>query len=352
MRHGLIRWRDENLSQDDVLARQDRIRANLRTAGLDALLLYTNHVRSGAVTWASGFTPYWSDALWLLPVEGQAFFATALSKRLGNWIAATNPTSEIGHSPRPGDLVGARLAQLGARRVGVVELNRLPAGLMAEIAGATDATLIDATGLFTALRIQPDTAEARLLAQTDAIARAAFDKTPAQCARVGDVTEALELWARLAGVEEIYIATAPDLTADIRFARIKGDVALGERFAVRLSVAYGGTWLRRTDTVCRDANDSAEDIVAARAWFAGLCDSSGPAPGLAARIAAAPLPDGLHLAEWTLEAPTATRPLQIVAEGGADPTQAHAIGTLSLRLTGPRGPILLAGPLTGTPVAP
>ena len=45
MRHGLIQWRDENLSQAEVQTRQDHICAALRAAGLDALLLYTNHIR-------------------------------------------------------------------------------------------------------------------------------------------------------------------------------------------------------------------------------------------------------------------------------------------------------------------
>jgi hypothetical protein len=346
MRHGLIQWRDENLSQAEVQTRQDHICAALRAAGLDALLLYTNHIRSGAVTWACGFTPYWSDALWLLPIDARPLFVTALSKRLGNWIAATNPTSEIAHSPRPGELIGARLAALKARRVGVVELDRLPAGLMAEITNVTDAELIDATTVFAALRMQPDASETRLTARTDAIARQAFAAMPAHRVRVGDVTEALELSARLAGAEEIYVATAPDLASDARLARIKGGVPLGERFAVRLSVAFAGTWIRRTETFTR-ADTPAPDIYCARAWFADVCATAVAGPGLQEHLVSKPPPEGLRLDDWLLEAPCATRPLQIVAEHGMDPVMAHANATISVRLTGPCGPVILARPLIG-----
>ncbi len=44
------------------------------------------------------------------------------------------------------------------------------------------------------------------------------------------------------------MAAAPDLSRDIRFVRIEDDVAIGPRFAVRVSVAYKGVWIRRVVT--------------------------------------------------------------------------------------------------------
>jgi Xaa-Pro aminopeptidase len=143
MRHGLIAWREDELSRAEVEARQARLRAAMAAAGLDALLLYTNFVRPAAVSWATGFTPYWADGLLMVPGEGRPVFATALSKRVGTWMAGVNPTVEIVHGPAPGRLVGERLQ--GAARVGVRELDRVPGGLFNHIAAKTSADIIEAS---------------------------------------------------------------------------------------------------------------------------------------------------------------------------------------------------------------
>jgi hypothetical protein len=41
-------------------------------------------------------------------------------------------------------------------------------------------------------------------------------------------------------------ATAPDLVRNCRLRRIKAEIALGESFALRASVAYKGAWIRLT----------------------------------------------------------------------------------------------------------
>ena len=97
-------------------------------AGLDGVLIYTNHVRSAGVTWVSGFTPYWSDGMVLVLREGLPIFLTALSKRVGEWVKSVAPTFEVAHSPFPGKLTGERLAKVNAKRLGVVELDRMPGG--------------------------------------------------------------------------------------------------------------------------------------------------------------------------------------------------------------------------------
>ena len=341
MRHGLMLWREEELSRADVLERQVRLQATTYAAGLDALIVYTNNVRSAGVTFVTGFTPYWSDALLLLPVEGQAVFATALSKRVGNWIKSTNPTAEVTHSPQPGRLVGERLAASGARKVGVVELDHMPGGLVEEIRSvAPSAELIDASGLFRAVRSIPNAAELRLAAKADAIAAAAFAQAPAQPKLVGDMTEVLELNVRNAGAEECYVAIAPDLKSDARLARTKGRVALGPYFAVRLSVAYNGVWIRRTESFARVA---ADDVLAdIRRWADSLAVTLRLPTPLGPQIADAGLPAGLRIEGWTLEAPIGTRPLECVASQGAEAAHELPYGVLAMRLASDRAPLLLS----------
>ena len=112
---------------------------------------------------------------------------------------------------------------------------------------------MDASALFAALRRHVDDAERRLLAQADALACAALDQVEA-----GGVTDAgtlaglVEKHARLAAAEEAYVAVAPDLNSARQLLRVSQPVPLADRFAVRASVAYKGSWVRRIRTFAKD----------------------------------------------------------------------------------------------------
>src|SRR5260370_15101099 len=144
MRRGLMAWDDNELPQGLLMERIEGLRAVMMRGGLDSFVFYSNLVQPSAVTYLTGFTPYWSDGLLLVPKSGARVLATALSKRVANWISSTNPVSEIVNPPKPGAAVGQRLAADGCRRVGVLELDRLPGGLHDEIVGAApEIELID-----------------------------------------------------------------------------------------------------------------------------------------------------------------------------------------------------------------
>lgn len=308
MRHGLILWREDELSRSDVKARQERLQQAIAAAGLDGVLIYTNHVRSAGVTWVSGFTPYWSDGLVLVLREGLPIFLTALSKRVGEWVKSVAPTFEVAHSPFPGKLAGERLAKISARRLGVVELDRMPGGVVDEIVSVLPVELLDATGLFAEVRGRADAAELNLVRLTDEIAREALKAGDINAKYAGDFTGPVERAARLAGVEECYVAVAPDLSKDCRFIRTGKDT-LGRTFAVRLSIAYNGVWVRRIETF----SAMPETVALLRSVSAELDRASAghPADG---SILASYLPKGAELIDWHLEAPYGTRPLKIVAD--------------------------------------
>src|SRR5918994_3506081 len=137
MRRGLMGWNKDELPVTALEARLARLRAGMDAAGMDAFIVYTNNVRPAAVTWITGFTPYWSDALLLVGKSGAPAFATALSKRVSEWIKTTDPVSDIVNTPKPGTLIGERLGKDAAiKRVGVLEFDTLPAGLAHDMAEA------------------------------------------------------------------------------------------------------------------------------------------------------------------------------------------------------------------------
>ena len=247
MRRGLMGWNAEELPVAALEARLARLRAEMDAAGMDAFVVYTNNVRPAAMAWITGFTPYWSDALLLVQQIGAPAFATALSKRVSEWIRTTDPVSEIVNTPKPGEKIGERLRNDPLiRRVGVLEYDMLPAGLAHELETAAPAVeWIDGTAMFAGLRRTIDDTERGLLTRCDAIASAALREADGGKARdAGTLAGLIEQSARLAGAEEAYIAVAPDLDADTRLNRTSQPTPLAERFAVRASVAYKGCWVR------------------------------------------------------------------------------------------------------------
>jgi Xaa-Pro aminopeptidase len=309
MRRGLMGWNAEELPVAAIEARLAKLRAAMAGAGMDAFIVYTNNTRPSAVTWLTGFTPYWSDALLLIGKTGAPVFATALSKRVSEWIRTTDPVSEIVNTPKPGGLIGERLARGKAKRVGVLEYDTLPAGLAHDMEAATaESEWIDGTALFTGLRRETDEPERKLLAKADTIATAALKEAESGQARdAGTLAGLIEQGARLAGAEETYIAVASDLAKDRRLNRTSRPTPLADRFAVRASIAYKGCWVRRTRTF-------ASDVGKADTWLDDVARSLEAQPiaaQLAARLKALP---GATLKSFIAESCTGSYPLSAIKD--------------------------------------
>jgi hypothetical protein len=283
MRRGLMGRNDAELPVAAIEARLARLRAEMDAAGMDAFVVYTNNVRPSAVTYLTGFTPYWSDALLLIQQTGAPVFATALSKRVSEWIRTTDPVSEIVNTPKPGALIGERLKSDSLiRRVGVLEYDTLPAGLADDLAAAAPAVeLIDGSGLFEGQRRSIDQTERALLARADAIAVAALREAESgKASDAGTLAGLIEQHARLNGAEEAYIAVAPDLDADRRL---------------------------------KDGSAAKAD-----AWFEGVVQSIEPNKPLAAQLTEKlkALP-GSTLDSWMAESCVGSYPLSVVGPSAA-----------------------------------
>ena len=347
MRRGLMGWSAEELPLATLEARLARLRAAMAKAGMDAFVIYTNNTRPSAVNHLTGFTPYWSDALMLIGKTGAPVFATALSKRVSEWIRTTDPLSEIVNTPRPGTLMGDRLAKdASVKRVGVLEYDTLPSGLADDMAAAAPTVeWLDGTALFAGLRREVDGAERGLLARADAMAVAALREAETGKARdAGTLAGLVEQHARLAGAEETYIAVAPDLATDRRLNRTSQPTPLADRFAVRASIAYKGSWVRRIRTFAKDGATAKAD-----AWFDGVVGSIEAGKTIAAQLAVkvSELP-GATLTSWMAESCTGSYPLSAVASSRAAGKDAPANGqflVLTVELTRDGAPWLRAAPL-------
>jgi hypothetical protein len=330
-------WDAEELPLAALRERVRRVQAAMAAAGQDGLLLYTNFVRSGAVSYLTGFSPYWADGVLLVPRAGEPVFATTLSKRVGSWIQSVMPVGELVTSPTPGAVLAKRLTAGDVRRLGVLELDAFPSGLYDELATALPGVVIvDGSETFAAARALLDGAERRLLEMAETIARRSLaGGNIAAAADVGSAVGAVERQARLQGAEEVYVAIAPDLDADRNFLRLSGGKALGGRFALRATVAYKGTWVRSVQTYARDES-GALAIRRADAWFKQALAGIDREQALHVQITAAmDNLSGASLTRWMAEAAIGTRPLAAIApseDPGAVPPRVPAF-VLTLGLT-------------------
>ena len=215
MRRGLISRSKAELPDAVLDARLARVRAAMDAAGLDALLLYTNNTRAAGVSWLTGFVPYWSEALLVVPRDREPVLVVALSYRVKSWIERTSCLAEVIHGPR----IGFEAAKLIAAwkpdaAVGIADLDGLAAGIVEDLRrGGPRLSLSDATALFAPVRAEADPAEIALAMRAAAIAQHALAQTPGRGASLGESIAAIEAQARTDGAEEVYVPPRPTLTA-------------------------------------------------------------------------------------------------------------------------------------------
>lgn len=334
MRRGLISWSRAELPQSVFDMRVAHAQAALAAEGLDALVLYTNHTRPAAVTWFTGFIPYWSEGVLVVPASGRTTLAVALSKRGQPWINEISYIGALISGPRIGTEAGGVIAALkpGAA-VGVLELDNLPTGTAAQLRAVDPAArFVDATPLFERLRATAEPAEIALATRAAQIAHDALAAIPADAKDAAAAIAAVERTARLAAAEEVFVAVAADLERSVHFVRSEGAGAkLGAAFALRATVAYKGQWVRMVRTIVRDPA-RAGALVTAREQLAA---------------AVARLPDPAAFAgieSWLVEATTRSQPLEplggsMVGAGRRSPAGKIVTVSVVFRVGGLRIPV-------------
>jgi Creatinase/Prolidase N-terminal domain len=360
MRRGLVSWSREELSQTALDARVGRLQQAMRAQRLDAVLAYGSFAQPAAVQWLSNFLPYWGDAMLVVFPEGPPILLTALTRRVHPWIHAVSHTGGVMTAPRLGANVQALLDERVpvGRRIGVIARETLPWPVAKQLIDAgRGESLVDASELYATLRQPADQAELDLAMRAASIARNAVRAVPADAHCTSAVTAAIEAAARLAGAEEVLQRIAPDLAADPTPRRIEGHVPLGAHYAIDLSLAYKGVWVRAARCVVRETLPLPASIPLslpmpvrmptswqrAQRWFAAAAaafhaDSEEPdldgAPG--------------EVLDWTLEACIGLHSLERVASrhtGRLHALPPGALAMLSVELRLDDGPWRASVPL-------
>jgi Xaa-Pro aminopeptidase len=289
------------------------------------------------VAWLTHFVPYWNEGLLAVLPAGAPVLLAAFSKRMQGWIRSVGHLGEVQCVAQPGRAAAALLGERvsGASRIGVVELDALPWPIAEPLSNALGQRLTDATALFASIRQPADDTEIKLAQRAADIAVKALGSIPPGAARASQVLAAVEGSARLDGAEEVLPRLVPDLAAGAILRRIEGDLPLGGRYAVELSIAYKATWARVARCFSLNAPQS---WLQAQSWTSDWAtritsDSVGPPPGV--------------ITFWSLEACVGSQPFSVVASavGPRGTVSAGTLACFSIKLQLPDGPWLGGAPV-------
>jgi hypothetical protein len=245
MKRGLVSWDKVNeLPLEELDARLAGVHAVARNRGVDAVVVYSDVWRSNDARYLSNYMPYWNRAFIVTPLDEKPILLCALSPRVYPWIKTVTVHETIIASPSPPATLFKLCAERGWKRVGVCDLDGLPADLHAELtAGEVD--LVDIPR--TEIRPAPTAIEVRMHARAARMAREALENELAaqQAQNDYELTGRLELVLRRAGAEDVVILVSdgesPPIPAEGR--------PVGPHTSVVVAVEYNGHWAKVTRNV-------------------------------------------------------------------------------------------------------
>ncbi len=337
MRRGLISWSRDEVPASVLEARLARLQSKMREMDLSAVLVYTSFARPSAVAWLTHFVPYWNEGLLVVQPAGPPTLLAAFSKRMHGWIRSVSHVGEVQSVSNLGRAAADVLERLpGKTSIGVLELDSLPWSVAEPLLSSSRGkALTDASALFAAIRQPADDTEIKLAQRAADIAVKALATIPPGAVRASQLAAAAERSARLDGAEEVLPRVAPDLATGTALRRLEGELTLGGRYAVELSVAYKAAWVRVARCFSANAPQSWLDAHRWTAdWATGIAGvGGGPPPGA--------------IAFWTLEACVGSQPFTVVgsAIGPRGTVAAGTLASYSIQLQLPDGPWLASGPV-------
>src|SRR3569833_303578 len=133
MKRGLVTWDKDELPPEELASRLAAVHDVMRTKGLDALVLYSDVWRSNDARFLSNYMPYWNRAFVVVPRDEKPILLCSLSPRVYPWIKTVTVHETIIASPSPPANLFKLGTERGWKRVGVCDLEGLPADLHAEM---------------------------------------------------------------------------------------------------------------------------------------------------------------------------------------------------------------------------
>ena len=168
MKRGLVSWEKSELPPEELATRLAHVHTVARNERVDALVLYSDVWRSNDARYLSNYMPYWNRAFVVVPRDGKPILLCSLSPRVYPWIKTVTVHETIIASPSPPAALFKLCVEHGWSRVGVCDLEGLPADLHAELT-SRDLDLVDIPR--NEIRPAPTDVEVRMHARAARMAR-------------------------------------------------------------------------------------------------------------------------------------------------------------------------------------
>lgn len=138
MKRGLITWNRDELPLARFEDRLETIRSRARDRDVSAAVVYTDVGRSNDVRFLVNFMPYFNRALLAVPVAGDPVLVCGLSPRVYPWIHSVTvlELEDILPGKRPAERLMELAKERGWKRIGVVDLDKMPHELHRELVTA------------------------------------------------------------------------------------------------------------------------------------------------------------------------------------------------------------------------
>jgi Xaa-Pro aminopeptidase len=244
MKRGLVSWERSELPAEELATRLASVHAVVRSRSIDALVLYSDVWRSNDARYLSNYMPYWNRAFVVVPREEKPILLCALSPRVYPWIKTVTVHETIVASPNP----SATLLKLGIKhgwsRVGVCDLDGLPADLHAELT-SSKVELVDIPRI--EIRPAPTDVEVRMHTRAAHMAREVLEQELSAAAGQTDheLTGRLERLLRRAGAEDVVVLVSDGQGPPVPAC----GAAVGPHTSVMVAIEYNGHWAKVTRNV-------------------------------------------------------------------------------------------------------
>lgn len=241
MKRGLVSWEKNELPPEELAARLAAVHAIAHKQGVDAVVLYSDVWRSNDARYLSNYMPYWNRAFIVVPRDEKPILLCALSPRVYPWIKTVTTHETIIASPSPPANLFKIGAERGWKRVGVCDLEGLPADLYAEMT-AGPLELVDIPR--SEVRAAPTAVEVRMHGRAARMAREVIEQElPGSAGKTDhDLTGRLERLLRRAGAEDVVI-----LVSDGKGLPLPAEGrTVGPHTSVVVAIEYNGHWAKVT----------------------------------------------------------------------------------------------------------
>lgn len=244
MKRGLVSWDKSELPPEELATRLAAVQSVARKQDVDAIVVYTDVWRSNDARFLSNYMPYWNRAFVVVPLKEKPILLCALSPRVYPWIKTVTVHETIIASPSPPATLFKLCDERGWTRVGVCDLDGLPADLHAELTSGK-IELIDIPR--SEIRAAPTAVEVRMHSRAARMAREVLEQELAMAGERSDheLTGRLERVLRNGGAEDVVILISdgqgPPVPAQGR--------RVGPHTSVVVAIEYNGHWAKVTRNV-------------------------------------------------------------------------------------------------------